>query len=75
LGTYDCDDHACFVLSAGEQGGHQKDDYCNGDCSDCEVEFRVIAVDDYDEELDCEAEKEEKIEFKKGDIDLQGSNQ
>ena len=51
-------------------GGEEEESDCDGQGGDRKCEFVGLAVHD-DEELDCEAEEEEEVEFEEGDVDLE----
>lgn len=51
-------------LALGDPGGEEEEDDGDGDGGDCEPELGWgCTLTDYDEELDCEAQEEEKVEL------------
>lgn len=69
--TYDNGNHAQPVLPPSEESGKQEDTDRDWNGGDGEVEFVVsILVANYDNELDGEAEEEEKVELQKCNVNL-----
>ena len=68
-GPYNDDDCADQRFLAHEPGRSEENDDGDGDGCNREGKFGSAASDDY-HELDGESEKEEKIEFQEGDVNL-----
>ena len=71
-GPYDDQRHSSPGFAPAEDAGHDKDDNGDGNGGYGEPDFGIVAVVvDDDDELDGKAEKEEEVEFQKGDVDLE----
>ena len=66
----DGEEHAELVLSSGPECCHDEDDDRDWDSGDRDPFLGVCDVVDDDEELDCEAQKEEEIELQQSDVNL-----
>lgn len=70
LTAYNGGNHARQTLLPCEIPGHDKDEDCDRDCSDCQTEFNILGIHDNNHKLDSEPEKQEEVEFEEGNIDL-----
>lgn len=68
--TYNNGEHARCIFFAGKVAGHEKDDDSDRYGGNREVEFAVVVFDNDDDELNREAEEEEKVEFEEGNVYL-----
>ena len=68
--AYDRGNHARQALLSREVSGHDKNEDCDGNCSDCQSELNVLDVYNNNHKLDGEAKEEEEVEFEEGDVDL-----
>lgn len=68
--SYNGSNHARQTLLSSKITGHDKDEDCDGDCSNCQGEFNILDIHDNHHELDGEAKEEEEVEFKERDVDL-----
>lgn len=68
--TYDDGQHAQPVFSAGEKAGEDENYYVDWDRCDGKVKFDVGCINHYNDELDGEAEEEEKVKFEESNVDL-----
>ena len=62
-GAYNDGNHASLVLLSNPIGSKKEDGDGDGDGGNGKVEFHVAGMLNDDEELDCEAEKQEEVEF------------
>lgn len=62
-------------LAACEDRGEQQDDNCDRYRCNGQPEFRIAGSIDDNDELDREAEEEEKVELEQGNVDLESSCQ
>lgn len=59
-----------FGFGAADVCCEEQDDDSYGYSGDCEVEFGSVMVNDYDHELDREAQEKEEVEFEQSDVNL-----
>lgn len=68
--AYNCGNHADFALTPCEETGHEQDDDCHRDCSNCQRKFYGSLIHNDDNKLNREPEEEKEIKFQEGDVDL-----
>ena len=71
MSTHDNNGHSPLVLSSCPESSHHED--CNRywDCCKCQAELRIgYIINHYNYKLDSETQKEEEVEFEKGDVNL-----
>lgn len=68
--SYNDPNHAYCTLFSRNVTCQNQNKNCDGDCGDRQCKLGIFLSNNHDDKLDSEAEEEEKVEFKKGDIDL-----
>lgn len=68
--AYNGGNHAREALLSSKIPSHDKDEYCDRDCSNRQSKFNIPHIHDDNHKLDGEPEEKEKVEFEKGDVDL-----
>ena len=71
MGTaYDDGNHAGQTFLPSKVPGHDEDENCDRNCSNCQTKFNILDIHYDNHKLDGETEEEEEVEFEEGDIDL-----
>ena len=55
--------HAYFAFPSSPHRRHEQNKNCYRNCGNGQTEFRITFIDHDNNELNCESEEEEKIEF------------
>ena len=62
--------HARKTLLSSKIAGQDKDQDCDGDCSDRQSKFNILDIHDNNDELDGEPKEEEEVKLEERDVDL-----